>query len=105
MRSSNMTGDGPTKWVTCSRNRSRRMTARRAAERAAHEQVLPGESTDFSYADKDSRWHEERSAGSNRPETGCRGLKGEPTVVAPPPLLPGGPTYIGGYYTFPNVVL
>ena len=33
--------------------------ARRAAERAAHEQVLPGESTDISYEDKDGRWHEE----------------------------------------------
>ena len=49
--------------------------ARRAAERAAREQVLPGESTDISYEDKDGRWHEDghrfRPAG-----VGCRGLKG-----------------------------
>ena len=47
--------------------------ARRAAERAAHEQVLPGESTVISYEDKDGRWHEERSAGSDRPETDVEG--------------------------------
>ena len=47
--------------------------ARRAAERAAHEQVLPGESTDISYEDKDGRWHEERSVGSDRPETDVEG--------------------------------
>ena len=59
--------------------------ARRAAERAAHEQVLPGKSTDISYEDKDGRWHEERSVGSDRPETdieGSRGLR--------PPLRPVG---------------
>ena len=48
-------------------------SSRRAAERAAHEQVLPGESTDISYEDKDGRWHEERSAGSDRPETDVEG--------------------------------
>ncbi|HKG76379.1 MAG TPA: DUF2188 domain-containing protein [Beijerinckiaceae bacterium] len=47
--------------------------ARKAAERAAHEQVLPGGSTDISYEDKDGRWHEERSAGSDRPETDVEG--------------------------------
>jgi hypothetical protein len=47
--------------------------ARRAAERAAREQVLPGESTDISYEDKDGRWHEERSSGSDRPETDVEG--------------------------------
>ena len=47
--------------------------ARRAAERAAHEQALPGESTDISYEDKDGRWHEEQSAGSDRPETDVEG--------------------------------
>jgi len=46
--------------------------ARRAAERAAHEQVLPGESTDISY-EEDGRWHEERSSGSDRPETDVEG--------------------------------
>ena len=47
--------------------------ARGAAERAAREQVVPGDSTVISYEDKDGRWHEEPSAGSNRPETEVKG--------------------------------
>jgi hypothetical protein len=47
--------------------------ARRAAERAASEQVLPGEATDISYEDKDGRWHDEQSAGDDRPETEVKG--------------------------------
>jgi len=47
--------------------------ARRAAGRAAHEQVVPGESTSISYEDKDGRWREELSAGSDRPQTKVEG--------------------------------
>jgi hypothetical protein len=47
--------------------------ARRAAERAAKEQVLKGETTDISYEDKDGRWHDEVSAGDDRPETDVKG--------------------------------
>jgi hypothetical protein len=47
--------------------------ARRAAERAADEQVLPGDSTEISYEDKHGRWHDERSAGADRPETDVKG--------------------------------
>jgi hypothetical protein len=47
--------------------------ARRAAERAAGEQVVPGESAEISYEDKDGRWHDERSAGSDRPDTEVEG--------------------------------
>ena len=47
--------------------------ARRAAERAAREQLVPGDSTIISYEDKDGRWHEEPSSGSNRPETEVKG--------------------------------
>jgi Uncharacterized protein conserved in bacteria (DUF2188) len=47
--------------------------ARKAAERAAREQVVPGETTIISYEDKDGRWHEERSAGRDRPETDVTG--------------------------------
>jgi hypothetical protein len=47
--------------------------ARRAAEHAAHEQVVPGESTDISYEDKDGRWHDELSAGGDRPQTEVEG--------------------------------
>src|SRR6187200_1982179 len=57
--------------------------ARRAAERAAHEQVLPGESTDISYEDKDGRWHEERSPGADRPETDVGGRGSQDRRVHP----------------------
>ena len=43
--------------------------AHRAAERAAREQVVPGEATSISWEDKDGRWHDELSAGGNRPQT------------------------------------
>ena len=44
-------------------------TAREAAERAAGEQAVPGDTTAISYEDKDGRWHDELSAGNDRPET------------------------------------
>ena len=47
--------------------------ARRAAERAAHEQVIPGDSTGISFEDKEGRWHEELSTGSDRPQTEVKG--------------------------------
>jgi uncharacterized protein DUF2188 len=47
--------------------------ARKAAERAAKEQVVPGETTTISWEDKDGRWHEEVAAGSDRPETSVEG--------------------------------
>jgi hypothetical protein len=47
--------------------------ARRAAERAAREQGVPGETTGISYADSDGKWHEEVSSGSDRPETTVKG--------------------------------
>ena len=47
--------------------------ARRAAEHAAHQHVVPGEATVISYEDKDGRWHDEQSAGSSRPETEVKG--------------------------------
>ena len=47
--------------------------ARRAAERAAMEQRAPGESTGISYEDKDGHWHDEVSAGNDRPETVVKG--------------------------------
>ena len=47
--------------------------ARRAGKRAAHEQVLPGDSTEISYEDKDGGWHDERSPGSDRPKTDVKG--------------------------------
>jgi hypothetical protein len=50
-----------------------REMARRAAERAAKEQVVPGETTSISWEDKDGRWHEEVAAGSDRPETSVEG--------------------------------
>ena len=47
--------------------------ARRAAERAASEQVVPGETTAISWEDKEGRWHDEVSAGTDRPETDVEG--------------------------------
>jgi hypothetical protein len=47
--------------------------ARRAAERAAREQIVPGETTAISYEDKEGRWHEELSPGKDRPDTDVSG--------------------------------
>jgi hypothetical protein len=47
--------------------------ARKAAERAAREQVVPGETAGISYQDKDGRWHEEVASGDDRPETDVEG--------------------------------
>jgi len=47
--------------------------ARKAAERAAREQIVPGETTPISYEDRDGRWHDEVSAGRDRPETDVKG--------------------------------
>jgi hypothetical protein len=43
--------------------------ARKAAEQAAKEQIVTGETTPISYEDKNGRWHDELSAGKDRPET------------------------------------
>ena len=47
--------------------------ARQAAERAAQEQGLPGATTTISYEDEDGHWHNEVSAGDDRPETEVAG--------------------------------
>lgn len=47
--------------------------ARKAAERAAREQVLPGATTGITYEDKDGRWHQEIAKGDDRPETDVEG--------------------------------
>ena len=47
--------------------------ARKAAERAAGEQRVPGVTTSISYEDKDGRWHDELSAGNDRPITDVKG--------------------------------
>jgi hypothetical protein len=47
--------------------------ARRAAERAAKEQVVPGDATEISYEDREGRWHDEASAGNDRPQTDVQG--------------------------------
>jgi hypothetical protein len=36
---------------------------------AAKEQFVPGDATGIPYEDKDGRWHDEASPGSDRPET------------------------------------
>lgn len=47
--------------------------ARRAAEHAAHDQVLPDRTTPISYEDEKGRWHDEVSEGDDRPETDVKG--------------------------------
>jgi hypothetical protein len=46
--------------------------AHEAAERAAREQVVAGETTDMSYEDSAGRWHDELSEGDDRPETSVK---------------------------------
>jgi hypothetical protein len=48
-------------------------SARAAAELAAKEQLLPGETTTISYEDERGRWHDEVSSGTDRPETDVKG--------------------------------
>ena len=47
--------------------------ARKAAELAAREQGEPGEATIISYEDKGGRWHQEKSAGDDRPKPDVKG--------------------------------
>ena len=47
--------------------------ARQAAERAAREQLVPGETTGITYEDEEGRWHEEVAAGDDRPQTEVKG--------------------------------
>ena len=47
--------------------------ARKAAERAAKEQAVPGQTTGITYEDKEGRWHEEIARGDDRPETDVEG--------------------------------
>jgi hypothetical protein len=47
--------------------------ARKAAERAAEEQVIPGDATGITYEDKRGRWHSEVSQGDDRPATDVKG--------------------------------
>jgi len=48
-------------------------SARKAAERAASEQEVPGAAAPISYEDKKGRWHSERSAGDDRPDVDIKG--------------------------------
>ncbi len=47
--------------------------AREAAERAAKEQGIPGDTTEISYEDKKGHWHDEASPGDDRPNTDVDG--------------------------------
>jgi len=48
-------------------------SARQAAELAAREQRELGETTIISYEDKKGRWHDEKSAGDDRPDVEVEG--------------------------------
>jgi hypothetical protein len=47
--------------------------ARKAAQHAAREQAVPGQTTGITYEDKNGHWHEELSAGDDRPKTDVEG--------------------------------
>ena len=47
--------------------------ARRAAERAAGEQAVPGETEGISFEDVEGQWHDEVSSGDDRPDTEVKG--------------------------------
>jgi Uncharacterized protein conserved in bacteria (DUF2188) len=47
--------------------------AHKAAQLAAKEQAEPGEATVISYEDKAGHWHEEKSAGDDRPKPKVEG--------------------------------
>jgi hypothetical protein len=47
--------------------------ARRAAERAAKEQIVPGDTSPISYEDEKGRWHLELSRGDDRPDPDVEG--------------------------------
>jgi len=46
-----------------------RELAHEAATLAAREQRTPGETASIQYEDRSGRWHEETTAGSDRPDT------------------------------------
>ena len=47
--------------------------ARAAAERAAREQHVPGETRTISWEDENGKWHEEVARGDDRPEADVEG--------------------------------
>jgi hypothetical protein len=47
--------------------------ARKAAELAAKEQALPGDSVHISFEDKQGKWHTELASGKDRPEIDVEG--------------------------------
>ncbi len=47
--------------------------ARAAAQRAAQEQHVPGETRAIAWEDKNGKWHEELARGDDRPDTEVEG--------------------------------
>ncbi len=54
---------------TYSESFATKAAAEAAAQRAAAEQKLPGESNDIEFEDSMGQWHTEHSAGDDRPDT------------------------------------
>lgn len=48
-------------------------SARAAAQRAALEQHVPGETRTITWEDENGKWHEELARGDDRPETDVEG--------------------------------
>lgn len=47
--------------------------ARKAAERAAREQTVSGETSPIEFEDAAGKWHEETARGNDRPKTDVKG--------------------------------
>jgi hypothetical protein len=50
-----------------------RKLARAAANRAAREQRIPGDTAAIEYEDESGRWHDETADGRDRPDTDVEG--------------------------------
>ncbi|MGB7034106.1 MAG: DUF2188 domain-containing protein [Xanthobacteraceae bacterium] len=47
--------------------------ARKAAQQAAQEQHVPGDTRTISWEDENGKWHEETARGDDRPDTDVEG--------------------------------
>lgn len=47
--------------------------ARQAAQRAAREQAVPGQTEGISYEDAEGQWHDEVASGDDRPDAEVKG--------------------------------
>ena len=68
-----MTAAGPIRSTAFFPRLSPHDAARRAAQRAAAEQHMPGETRSISWEDEKGKWHEEVARGDDRPDAEVEG--------------------------------